>query len=87
MDEAQRLEEAIKRRDRLSAAVQRAKGRWDAAKEDLASLEEDCRKIGVPPDQLDDVISRLEQRCSQAIDALEQGIAAGEAALAPFLEG
>lgn len=83
----QRLEAVIARRDKTREAVQRVKGRLDHARTELAAVEEECRKRGVPPEQLDTVIEKLGAKYDVAVAELERHVAVAEKEIAPYLEG
>lgn len=80
-----RLDAAIKKRDRLKDDVARVKGRLDSARADLATVEGECRKRGVEPDQLDATIEQLKARYAAGVQQAEAEVAQAEQALAPFL--
>ncbi len=79
-----RLDLATKRRDQLRAAVERIKGFRDAAKAEVASVEEESRKRGIEPELLGDTIVQLNQRYDEAVLDLEGRLDKAEAALRPF---
>jgi predicted nuclease with TOPRIM domain len=81
----ERLDRAIKRRDKLRNEVQRVAGKLEAARTELASVEAECRDKGVSPDKLDAVIEQLEQRYEEAVSDLETRIGEAEEALEPFV--
>jgi len=79
------LDKAIKRRDSLKEEVQRIKGRLEAARKDLAEVEEECRSKGLDPNDLDAAIGRLEKRYEEEVTALEARIEEAEEAMTPYL--
>ncbi len=81
-----RLDLAIKARDDLAGKKQRIEGRLEAAKKALGEVETECRTRGIEPADLDKTISQMDERYRVEIEALEQGIAAADAAIAPFLK-
>lgn len=85
MDERQRLDAAIKRRDRVQQDVNRIKGRLEAARAEVAKVEAECRQKGVDPDKLDATIEQLNAKYNSAVADLEAKIAKAEADIAPFL--
>lgn len=88
MDERRaKLNAVIKRRDTLREAVQRAKGRKDAAAKELAAVEEECRTRGVAPDQLEAAIAKLSARYEQEVQAFSDRVRRAEEAVKPYLEG
>ena len=85
MDDKERLDRLIKRRDKVKANIQRVKGRLEAARTDVASVEEECRSRGVEPSQLDTAIRRLSDRYEEVVEDLETRIQQSEEALKPFI--
>jgi len=81
----QHLDELIRRRDQLKEQIQRVKGRLEAARTDVATVEAECRKRGVEPDQLEDAIQRLSDRYTEVVQDLETRIQQSEQELKPFL--
>lgn len=87
MDSRQKqLLDLVARRDRAREQVQRVRGRLDSARRDLASVEEECVRRKIPPDQLDNVIDQLTQRYDSAVADMERRIADVEIQIASFLE-
>lgn len=82
----ERLDLALKRRDDLTAKKQRVEGRLEAAKKALGEVETECRAKGIEPADLDTKITQMDDLYRQSVETLEQGVTAGEAALAPFLK-
>lgn len=82
----QRLEAAIKQRDKAQRTVQQLQGRLAAAQEDVAAIEKECAERGVQPDKLDAAITQLERRYDGAVAAFENDINIIEGKLAPFVE-
>jgi predicted nuclease with TOPRIM domain len=86
MDEKrQRLDRVVERRDRLQKEVQRVTGRLEGARQELGSLERECRDKGIDPDSLDDAIERLSARYDKAVGDLETRVEKSEQALRPFV--
>lgn len=81
-----RLDTALERRSDLEAKRQRLEGNLEAARKNLAAVEEECRKKGVDPDKLDDTITKLTEKYQTLIETLEQQIDTADAALAPYLK-
>ncbi len=81
----QKLAEALKLRAEIQANVQRLKGKLESAKASLATVEKDCRDRKIDPDNIDQVIERLEVNYTEAVDKIADQVAAANAALAPFL--
>ncbi|MBV6342953.1 hypothetical protein [Candidatus Magnetobacterium casense] len=84
-DSRQRLTDAVKRRDELIRNVERVQGRLDVARQELASVEAECRQKKVDPDKIGEVIRKLQERYETSVAGLEDRIRQGETALAPFL--
>lgn len=87
MDRRVRLDAAIKRKDRVTADIQRVKGRLDSARTELQKLEAECRSKNIDPSRLDETISQLETKYDQAISELEEILQKAEADLNPYLVG
>jgi chromosome segregation ATPase len=85
MESQERLDKVLKRRDHLRSEVQRVTGRLDAARQELESVEQECRDKGVAPEKLDAAITQLEQRYEEAISDLEERVGEAEEALEPFV--
>lgn len=85
MDGRQRLDAAIKRRDKLQQDVNRVKGRLDSARAEVAKVEADCRAKGVEPDALASTIETLTTKFNTAVADLEAKIAQGETDIAPYM--
>lgn len=85
MDERQRLEVAIKRRDRVQQDVNRIKGRLDSARAEVAKVEAECRQKGIEPDNLESTIDQLTEKYNKALVDVETRISKAEADIAPYL--
>lgn len=85
-DRAQ-LDVLVKRRDTLKATRDRLLGRLESAKADLAAVEDECRKRGVPPEKLEATIVELTRRFEVATADLSDRISAAETNIKPFAEG
>jgi len=86
MDEVhRRLEDAVKRRDKLASEVQRMKGRLESAQQSLEAVERECRDRKIEPDHLDKAIESLSERYTQAVSDIENEITTAETALQPYL--
>ena len=85
-DRKKQLDDLVKRRDTLREKKQRLQGKLEAARSELSSIEEDCRKRGVPPEKLDSAIEQLSARYNKAVTEITQQMATAESNLAPFLE-
>lgn len=82
----ERFDRAAKGRDELIAKKQRVEWRLEAAKTALAEVEAECRAKGIEPADLEAKITQMDDLYRASVETLEQGVAAGEAALAPFLK-
>lgn len=79
-----RLEGAVKRREDLAQRRQRLLGRLEEAERTLEDLRAKCRAKKIDPDNLDDVIAKLETALEQAISSFESKLTEAETALDPF---
>ena len=84
-DQQQRLDDAVQRRDNLLKKVERVRGRLQAARAELAAVEDDCKKKGIKPKQLAATIKKLDGRYETTMDKLETDIQDAEQEVAPFL--
>lgn len=80
------LEAARTKLSTLETKVGRLKGRLQAALDEVANIEEECRQKGVDPKDLDRAITTLEQRYDQAFQDLTAQIEGATAKLAPYEE-
>jgi hypothetical protein len=87
MADRTQLDALVKRRDALKATKDRLLGRLEGARADLAAVEDECRKRGVPPEKLDITIVELDRRYEAATKDLADRINAAEVDLKPFAEG
>lgn len=85
-DRRQRLERAIARRDAVERSTQRLQGRLEAAKKEVARIEDECRAKGLDPAKLPASIEALQARYDAAVEELERKVAQAEKDLAPFLQ-
>lgn len=81
-----RLEAAIKRRDEISATIQRVEGRMEVEKKNLEQIEAECKEKGLDPSTLDQTIEKLQERYEAGVAALEKAVAEADSALEPFLQ-
>lgn len=84
-DRRVKLDELIKRRDRLRETKSRLQGRLESARSDLTAIEEECRKRGVPPEKLEATIQELSRRHETLTEDLTTRITNSEQALTPYL--
>lgn len=87
MEAHERFQQALRRRDALRAQVQRVQGKLEAAREKLASIEEESRQKGVEPENLPVTIEKLKAKFEQGVTALEEDLKKAESLVAPYLEG
>lgn len=87
MADRSQLDALVKRRDALKATKDRLLGRLESAKADLATVEDECRKRGVPPEKLDSTIAELTRRFEAAVTDLSGRMVAAETNIKPFTEG
>lgn len=85
-DKKQILDDLIQRRDAAQAKVSRVQGRLDSARQDLATVEADCKKKKLKPEDLEDTITKLETKFNQEAASLDERIRKAEDSVTPFLE-
>lgn len=85
MDPKQRIADIEKRLRGANQNLSQIKGRYESAQENVASVEAECRERKIEPDQIDDVITKLESRFEQQATKLEQDLDQTEKDLAPYL--
>lgn len=81
----QRYAEALRRRTDLSAQIERIRGKKEAAEANLKAAEDACRSRKVDPDNIDEVIGKLETKYEQLVQSLEADLDQLEEQIAPFL--
>jgi len=86
LDIESRLKEAVRRRDLVADNVKRIEGRLEAARQSLSEAESECRARNIDPDNIDDHLVRLETRFQDLVTELENGVAAAEQAIGPYLK-
>jgi len=77
----------LERRDALQQQVQRVMGRLEQAKRELEDAEADCRKKGIEPEQIDQVIDKLQKKLDKEVAELASALEQAERQMVPFLEG
>lgn len=75
MDLKARIEAANNRRNALASDLAKIKGQYEAAQENLAQIESECRAKGVDPNDLDREIERLRSAIEQKVTAYEAELA------------
>jgi len=87
MDElAQRLEDAIARRDKVLAEKQRLQGKLESAQQAQQEVEAEIKAKKIDPEKIDDAIEQLKTSYESLVDQIEQEIGEAEEAIAPFLK-
>lgn len=81
-----RLKAAVSKREKLAAEAQRIAGRKEAAEKALEAVEQEIREKNLDPEDLDRTIEKLESALEAEVKKLEEGIAAAQADLSPYLE-
>jgi chromosome segregation ATPase len=79
------LDAVVERRKKVAEALTRLKGRREQAESALQAVEEECRAKKIDPDQIDDVIEKLEDKYSKLVEDLKRDTEEAEKALAPFV--
>jgi len=69
-----RLQEQLSRRDRLKVDLERKKGRLEEAERRLKELEDKCREKKIDPENLEEVVQKLETRFESSLEELEKGL-------------
>ena len=85
-DKKQVLDDLTQRRDTAQGKVSRVQGRLDSARQDLENVEADCKKKKLKPEDLEDTITKLENKFDQEATSLEKRIQKAEDSVTPFLE-
>lgn len=80
-----RLDLAVRRRDELAQKRQRLLGRLEEAERSVEELRAKCRAKGIDPDNLDEVISKLDQALEKSVSDLEAKLTAAEKSLEPYV--
>ena len=81
-----RLQNALSRRDKLQTLLQRLQGRLDAAQAAKKEVEDEIRSKKIEPENLENVISKLEGAKDNLLTQLETKLTDAETALKPYLE-
>jgi len=80
------LDNLIQRRDDLQTKASRVQGRLDSARQDLESVEADCKKKNIKPAELESTIVKLETKFDEETTSLNERVTKAEEAITPFLE-
>mgnify|MGYP001044446156 CR=1 FL=1 len=83
----QKLEKVVQRRKKVVDDLTRLRGRKEQAEANLSEVEEECRAKNIDPDNIEEIISKLEGKYSKLIEDLEKDTEEAERALAPFVGG
>jgi Skp family chaperone for outer membrane proteins len=86
VDKRKQFDDLVARRDKAAETIQRIQGRLDAAKRDLATIEAECVKKGVKPEQLDAAIQQLNSRLDKAVSEFADKVQKVEQSIKPFLQ-
>jgi predicted nuclease with TOPRIM domain len=79
-----RAREVLEKRERLSAELERTKGRYQASLEQIQQIHAECASLGVDPDHLEEEIQALLSKYQALLDSLSKEIQAVDAKLEPF---
>ena len=82
----QRLAQALERREKLSADIQRIQGKKEAAEKQLSDLRSEIQDKKLNPDNLDTLVAELEAAYIAAVENLEAGLQEAKSQLQPYLE-
>ncbi len=85
-DLSDKIKDLVRRRESVSATVNKLEAKLEAAKHNLAEVEQECRSRGIDPDKIDQFVAQLEERLANEVAALERGVLAAEQALEPYLK-
>ncbi len=76
MELDQRLTNLAKEVSSVQAQISREEGQLEAAKEFQERMVQNCKKLGVEPEQLDTVITEKEQELVKLLQEIEVGLTA-----------
>jgi len=85
-DKKKILDDLIQRRDTAQGKVSRVQGRLDSARQELYTVEADCKAKKLKPEGLEDTIEKLEEKFNQEALSLDSRIQKAEDSVTPFLE-
>lgn len=83
----QQLEEVVQRRKKVAETLERLKGRKEQAEQNLNAIETECREKKIDPDQIDDIIEKLETKFRGLVEELTKDTEEAERKIAPFVTG
>ena len=81
------LQKATQRRTQIASRFERLRGRLEEAEANKASIEEEIRAKKIQPEQLEETISKLEDRFATEMNNLETAMQNAESALEPYENG
>ena len=81
-----RLKEALDKRTKLNTAIQRLKGRLDAAQNDKERIEGEIRERNIEPHNLDSTIHLLEEKYSELLSDFEKQLNTAQQHLTTYKE-
>lgn len=79
-----RLKAAVETRNSLASVLQKLLGRLESARENLTSVEDECRKNGIEPQDLENKIQLLQTEYAKSVSDLESQVEALRANLSPY---
>lgn len=79
-----RAREVLEKRERLSAELERTKGRYQASLEQIQQIHSECAALGVDPDHLEEEIKALLSKYRDLLDSLSTEIQSVDTKLEPF---
>jgi len=79
-----RLKAAVEERNSLALVLQKLLGRLESARENLASVEAECRNNGIEPEELDAKILTLQDEYAKSVSELESQVETLRANLSPY---
>jgi outer membrane murein-binding lipoprotein Lpp len=86
MDIDGKLEEALKRREKLSSLAQRIQGQKEAADRNVAAVEDEIRAMGIEPSDLGAKVKALEEALASEVETFNNKLDQLEADLKPYTE-
>jgi phage shock protein A len=84
MEEEQRLQKAIEKRDRLKTEVDKLKGRLEEAQERKKQIEEKCKSKNIDPSKLEELVTKVTEKYKAALASFETAIESLEQELLKF---
>ena len=84
MDVHAKLQDAVKRRKTLENDLQKLQGKLEVARNNLSSLEEECREKDIDPESLDEKIEVLTTQYENSVEEFVKNINLLETKLMKF---